>query len=140
MDINTKDLLLSGSTNKLLDNAAGLFKTEFLGNQMLYQLPYVQPSAIVSQPAIFDLLTDQTTSGSDFYLFDLRETIMESLNRLILFTAYKVDMASGEIIIGYDNNDGTETGSVIYTNFDNEILTVVPLNYVPREIFIREVN
>ena len=139
-DMFSKEIIGTGLSNGIVEFENDLFKAQFHGNQMLYDLIYPQPSAITSQPAVYDLDSERTVLGADFYLFDLRDQMIDALGALVLYTAYEVDMASGEIILGYDLNDGSGGGGIVFTNFENEVRKVVQLDYVPREIIIRSIN
>ena len=139
-DIFTKDIVATGFLDILVGSQDDLFIAQFYGNHLLYDLYYTQPSPIVSQPAIFDLESNTFLKGSDFYFFDLRERMIEALGALVILTTYEVDMESGEIILGYDLNDGSGGGGIVFTNFENEVRKVVQLDYVPYRIIIRNIN
>ena len=139
-DIYSKELIGTGFSDILFGGQNELFISEFYGSQIFYDFYFPQPNAIVSQPAIFDLESNTFLKGSDFYFFDLRERMIEALGALVIFTTYKVDMESGEIILGYDLNDGSGGGGIVFTNFENEVRKVVQIDYVPYDIIIREIN
>ena len=139
-DIFTKELIATGFLDILVGIENDLFIAQFYGNQLLYDLYYSQPSPIVSQPAIFDIEANRFLKGTDFYFFDLRERMIEALGALVVLTTYEVDMESGEIILGYDLNDGSGGGGIVFTNFENEVRKVVQLDYVPYRIIVRKIN
>lgn len=139
-DMFSKEIMATGLTNGSVAFQNDLFKTHFSGDLMFFNLLYPQPSAIVSQPAVYDLDSESTVMGEDYYLFDLRERMISALGALVLYTTYEVDLESGEIILGYDLNDGSGGGGIVFTNFENEVRKVVQLDYVPEEIIIRNIN
>ncbi len=111
----------------------GFFKAQIQDQLMLVDLPYPQPSLFNTGPALINLENNQLVAGEDYFLFDLRIGLTEELGRNVDgFTNYTLNLSTGLIAIGYGLGDGS--GGVVYTNFEAEIIKVVPLETVPKEL------
>lgn len=128
-----------GSTgNRNLFRTSGIYPTDFKGNKMAFDYSYSQPAPLSSAPAIYDLSVNEITHGGDFYLVDALRELQNQKEQVVVHTTVQVDLNSNIVIAGYKIYDESETGGVLFLNFDGEILMDIPLDYVPFRIMIRE--
>lgn len=114
----------------------GIFNTAIENNNMLIDLGYPQPSTFISGPALVNLNTSELIAGEDYFLFELKTQVQAILEQVVFeFTTYQTNMQTGLIAVGYRLSD--DTGGVIYTNFQAEVLKIVPLPFKPVELVLR---
>ena len=138
---NADNLDLKRKSNldlKFFSEYPGFFKTQFIGNEMLFKLLYAQPSPVSYGPATIDLTTGEILTGLDFNLVAFWRELGGLLNASVGITTYSVDLKSNLVVVGFENtNQNNKSGGVVYSNFDGEILKIVELEFIPDKIIIR---
>lgn len=138
-DLDELTLIDQGSTNnQYLHRVPGIHKSNIKGNKMVFDFPYPQPSAYSSAPAIYDWTTNKITGGDDFYLADVDRELEDQQIADLKLTVVEVDLDSEILVAGYQNLRYTDEGGIVYFTFEGEILMVIPLDYVPFKIMIRD--
>ncbi|MEM1260045.1 MAG: hypothetical protein AAGH81_16060 [Bacteroidota bacterium] len=133
-------LMAMSSKNNLPELTYGLYNNEIVLDQLPFTRFFNEAQDYQFQPAIYDLSRDEVIEGNAPFLEPLSENLMTTLGTQPVFPVYKVDVENRNIILGYDRNDGTNTGGVLFTNFDGDIYKVLELNYIPEELVIQSVN
>lgn len=133
-------LLSMSSKNNLPNLTYGLYDNEIVADQVPFAKFFEGPQDYRFQPAIYDLSQDKVIEGNEPFLEQLSVDLISTLGTQPIFPVYKVDVENRNVILGYDRNDGSNTGGIIFTNFDSAIYKIVELNHVPEEMVIRAVN
>ncbi|MCL6265731.1 hypothetical protein [Flagellimonas myxillae] len=139
-DIQSFELESTKTANGLPSILYGLSHTVFFNDQFSFEKVYPASEHYRRQPAIYDMGSDKVVEGNQPFLEELAVDLQDELGTAPIFPVRKVDVENRNIILGYDRNDGSETGGIVFTNFDLEVYKVVELDYVPEEIIIKSVN
>lgn len=138
--LNDFSLLGSSSATNLPGMVYGLYDREIVADQIPFNRFFNDLDAYRLQPAIYDLSRGEVIEGNEPFLEQLSEELMVTLGTQPIFPLYKVDVENRNVILGYDRNDGSNTGGIVFANFDGEVYRVVELDYLPEELIIRSIN
>ncbi len=137
---STGNFIRSGNAPGLPAQGPGMFDSRFLGNQLLVDFIYQQPSLFFSQPAVYDFDAGALVEGSDPFLPALQEQIETATGDRVLFGNYGVDLETGTIAISYIRGNGSDEGGIILTTFDQNWFEILELPFLPEDIEIQEVQ
>ena len=140
LNTSTGNFIRSGNAPGLPAQGPGMFDSQFLGNQLLVDFIYQQPSLFFSQPAIYDFDAAALVEGANPFLPALQEQIERATGDRVLFGNYGVDLTTGTIAISYIRGNGSSEGGVILTTFDQNWFEVLELPFLPEDIEIQEVQ
>lgn len=136
-DAVTYELISASSLDdKATLGPEGLLDTNFWDNGLVVIISYPQPSAISLGPAVLDLDTGDLKQGDDTFLFTVRDELIVRLGYDLFYTNYSVNLRTGAVVAGF-SRAGRETGGIVYTNFDGDILKVVEFEGIPGPIVLR---
>jgi len=140
LNTSTGNFIRSGNAPGLPAQGPGMFVSQFLGNQLLVDFIYQQPSLFFSQPAVYDFDAANLVEGASPFLPALQEQIEQATGDRVLFGNYGVDLATGTIAISYIRGNGSSEGGVTLTTFDQNWYEVLELPFLPEDIEIQEVQ
>ncbi len=113
----------------------GFINTEFEGNTLYTKVTYAQPGLIPNGPALFDFITGEIVTPYNL-LYDINNNLnLVSESFYNPTGTYDVDLVKDIVVVGY--TDGATDHGIVVSNFDAEILEIIPLDYFPTEITIR---
>jgi hypothetical protein len=139
-NVASGNFIRSGNAPDLPAQGPGMYDSSFLGNQMLVDFIYQQPSLFFSQPAVYDFDAAALIEGASPFLPALQEQIERATGDRVLFGNYGVDLATGTIAISYIRGNGSSQGGIILTTFDQNWFEVLELPFLPEDIEIQEVQ
>ena len=134
------DLISSNTLQSNFEIPFGFFKTDFYNNEMLIDFLYPQPAPINQGPATVDLTTGEIVRGENTLLWDLRRKILADYQMDVSLLTYSVDLENNVVVCGYSLNyypNVPDSGGIVYSNFEGEILKLVEFEYVPIKVIIR---
>ena len=137
---STGNFIRSGNAPGLPAQGPGMCDSRFLGNQLLVDFIYQQPSLFFSQPAVYDFDAAALVEGGDPFLPALQEQIETATGDRVLFGNYGVDLETGTIAISYIRGNGSDEGGIILTTFDQNWFEILELPFLPEDIEIQEVQ
>lgn len=107
-------------------------------NKALGHFPYPQPGAVGNGPVIYDFEAHEYTAGLNLFLFDVRETLDANLSGFMALSGYVVDMEKEEVCVGVSRleDDGSQAGGLLLTDFEGTMLFFAPLNFTPEHIVL----
>lgn len=115
------------------DIPAGFVETEFDNNLMYIKVSYAQPSVIANGPALVDLVSGDIETPY-YLLFSMVSNLNKESDLFFEPTGtYDIDINRRLVVAGY--TDGTNHG-VVLSNFNAEILEVIPLEHFPLEVYL----
>lgn len=115
---------------------SGIYNYTFHGDRMTFQLPYPQPSALASAPAVYDWAENEVTHGGDSFLLDVLQEAEREMEQSLRITTTKVNLENNIIVAGYEQLRSEVKGGILYLTFDGEIIENVRLDLIPFEIMI----
>ena len=111
------------------------------GTKIEFQVGYPQPSPIANGPGIFDISSGDAIRNN-LVLFDVRQNLLEQVDDFNgTLPTYALDVANEIIVVGFSrtNPSGTsDLGGIVFTDFEGNIMDVVELEHVPRNIVIKD--
>lgn len=134
-DTTTFGLLSSGTLPYRFSHPLGFFETSFDGDEMYIDISYPQPSPIGRGPAAVDLSSGELTKGSNLFFFDIRSDLNEVLQRPVsVVSLYKVDLENNVIVLAFWNDDQSQSGGILFTDFEGNLNKIVELDARPERI------
>jgi hypothetical protein len=109
-------------------------KVENKGDNIIINVPLPAPSFSAFSPAIYDISTFEITKGGPQLYFDIRDNLADEVDIASNPIIYDVDVHSEIIALSFRDISGNY--NLLLSNFDAEILKIVPLDKEPTEIFI----
>jgi len=115
-----------------------MFKTSFVGNNMLMDIAYAQPSPLTSRPAFLNLNSGIVTS--EINMFQVKTNLQELFpNAAVNFASqYRVDVANELVTGAFSINDINGMNyAVFFADYEANILNHVAVDIEPYAILIR---
>lgn len=140
LNTSSGNFIRSGNAPGLPAQGPGMFDSRFVGNQLLVDFIYQQPSLFFSQPAVYDFDAGALVEGANPFLPALQEQIERATGDRVLFGNYGVDLETGTIAIAYIRGNGSAEGGVTLTTFDLNWFELLELPFLPENIEIQEVQ
>jgi hypothetical protein len=109
-------------------------KIENNGDNIIINIPLPAPSASPISPAIYDISTFEITKGGSQLYFDISDNLIDEMDILSYPSIFDTDVRSEIIVLSFRDISGNY--NLLYSNFDAEILKIVPLDREPSEVFI----
>jgi hypothetical protein len=109
-------------------------KIENNGENIIIYIPLAAPSFSAYSPAIYDISTFEIIKGGSQLIFDIRDNLIDEADVGAGPIIYDVDVHSEIIVLSFRDISGNH--NLLYSNFDAEILKIVPLNMEPNDVFI----
>lgn len=104
------------------------------GNNIIVNYSLPAPGFFPTSPAIFDISTFEIKKGGPQLMFDIRDNLIDEINIDASILEIDLDVYSESVVLAY--RDSSNNYNLLFSNFDAEILKIVPLSIKPKEIFI----
>lgn|GEM_PF-7016108 len=131
---NTFELIDELQIDNIPIEVSGIYEIDSSSDNIIINFVLASPSASPISPAIYDISTFEIIKGGSQLYFDISDNLIDEADIGSPPTIYDTDVQSEIIVLSFRDISGNY--NLLYSNFDADILKIIPLNGEPTEVFI----